>query len=219
MGWLENTWPINARQSGTTSVVCRHVPSNCQTQPTRFFPVTSASIKTNSVAWIWMSVHTSASCRHFVTTRRSNSMDYNNNNNNNNNNHKWRFDIQQTRTVRCSLRQCTNVQFTKYVHMFGDCHHTQNTARLRQSQPPTSSATWYGWTYMLIHNSMQTNPGTSNGPLILSLVPYSVFRGERWTIHAICMFYQFLSHLKTQRAGKLRLKSDNRSDTYWNEVT
>jgi hypothetical protein len=50
---------------------------------------------------------------------------------------------------------------------------------------------------MLIHNSVQTNPDSSNGPLIVSLVPYSVVRGERWTIHAICMFYQFLSNLKT----------------------
>jgi hypothetical protein len=30
-----------------------------------------------------------------------------------------------------------HVQFTKYVRMFGDCHHTQNKARLRQSQSAT----------------------------------------------------------------------------------
>ena len=163
-----------------------------------------------------MSVHTSASCRHFVTTRRSTSKGYNNNNNNNNNSHKWRFDIQQTRTLRCSLRQCTVHKTCTYVWRLSPhpvSHNHQQVLHLGTAER----------TYMLIHNNIQTNPGSSNGPLILSLVPYSMFRGERWTIHAICMFYQFLSHLKTpstQPAGKLKLKSDNRSDSATrNQVT
>ena len=44
MGWLESNWPINAGQTGTTGVVCRHVPSNCHSQPNHFLPLSHFNI-------------------------------------------------------------------------------------------------------------------------------------------------------------------------------
>jgi hypothetical protein len=114
VGYTESTWQGN--RVPLVWSVATYPPTATHSRLTCFFSVTSASIKTNSVSWIWMSVHTSASCRHFVTTRRNNSKDYNNNNNNNSNNsHKWRFDIQQTRTLCRSLRQCTVHKICTYV--------------------------------------------------------------------------------------------------------
>ena len=160
-----------------------------------------------------MSVHSSGSCRHFVThgvaTQRTIIIIIIIAT-------KWRFDIHQTCTFRCSLRKCT---------VYKICTRT-NVWRLSPYQKHSAASPHHNHHAALqLHTAdpqQQANERTTHIVCPWSLTACSLFswHAGRYTPSVCFTNFCRTDYFKTQRAVKPKLKSDNRSDTATsNQVT